>query len=340
MDAAPFTLTFGVELEFIVRYDPADYQDELVAAEGITWPKGSSLSAYRKYGILVSLRMIRILNENEFPTNEYEPPESSQTDFSKWTVGTDMTISPVDISGKYAVEVKTPVLVWSRAALESIETLVKLLVSKFKLYTNWSCGLHVHVGNENRGFTVGTLKDFCSLIIVFENQLNSLHPVDRLRNGNAKSMSSVFKPIAPVRERLSIIDRLKTVEDVVCQFQRSGDRMMAFNFFNLLGGIKPIRTIEFRQHRGTLDPESITHWVMVACNLVEMSHSNKAGTRDLIKKHTCDTEYAVTDLFRDLKLYQLAKFYDPFVFQYESDDQAPADTVWEKIFAPRPPSEM
>lgn len=229
MEDTPFRLTFGVELEFIVRYDPKVYNDDLLAMK-----VDARDSPHLKYGILVSKDMIKFLNENGFPTNRH-----LCVDFSKWTVETDDSICPDDChSNWYGIELKTPAFVWSRTALKKISRAVNLLVWRFDLQVNDSCGLHVHVGNEDRGFSMRTLKNFCSLITAFEPQLDSLHAPDRLQNPFAKPTSGMFRPQAPLREKLSIIDRLKTIEDIILRFNCRGSRRqqskcMAFNFSNL-----------------------------------------------------------------------------------------------------------
>ena len=357
MDTTPFCLTFGVELEFIVRYSPEHYQDNLLVS-GKHWPIEIDLSQtlHDKYGTLVRLDMIQLLNENGFVTNG---PQDK--DFSKWTVSTDFTVAPLDIRGDwYAIELKTPALVYSSAALEKIERVVNILVSKFKLHTNESCGLHVHVGNEDRGFSLRTLKNFCSLITVFQDQLNSMHTVDRLHNRFVQSLSRAFHMSSTTKGKLSIINELKTVDHLIDRFHKADDgdydTNTAINFFNLHQRLaEPLQTIEFRQHRGTLDPKLITNWVMVVCNLVNMSHVAKAGFHDLIENHIDDTKYTVIDLLKDLELSDLAEFYGQLVF---GTDHNPAvepefidsimtetcprkyDTPWEKEFAPRPPSEL
>lgn len=315
MEGTPFRLTFGVELEFIVRYDPEIYKDYLLAMKAN--PRDNPRL---EYGILVSKEMIKLLNENGFPTNSH-----TCIDFSKWTVETDDSICPDDYRPNwYGIELKTPALVWSRTALEQVERVVNLLVSKFELHVNDSCGLHVHVGNEDRGFSMRTLKNFCSLITVFEPQLDSLHAPDRLQNQYAKSTSGVFSTKALLREKLSIIDRLKTIDDLILRFNSRGRRhlqtkCMAFNFSNLQKVYsEPLWTIEFRQHRGTLHPASIVNWVMVACNLVQMSNDSE-GFRDLIEKHINNAKYTIIDLFNDLGLFDLAKFYAPRVFPSDSE---------------------
>lgn len=320
-DSTPFRLTFGVELEFIVIYNPQDYQDELLAAEGKFWPAEFSPTLRQKYGILVSRRMIQMLNEHGFSTNDYR-----LMDFSKWTVDTDETVTRVDGGENwYAIELKTPVLDCSGPALKQVETVVELLDSRFKLYINESCGLHVHVGNEDRGFALPTLKTFCSLILAFRHQLDSLHPPERLENEFAKPMRMKFNPAASLRKQLSVIDNLETILDLISQFHYSEkhlvDRFLAFNFLNLQESHdKPFRTIEFRQHRGTVDPNLITHWVMVAYKLVDISHNDSVCLPDLIEKQIYNHNYTVVDLFRDLKLADLAEFYATHVFPQHGTD--------------------
>lgn len=181
-------------------------------------------------------------------------------------------------------------------------------------------------------------------------------------------MRKAFSPEATLMDKLSIIDKLEVVDDLIRQLHLTvyadNDRNMAYNFFNLQEDScdRPLRTIEFRQHRGTLDPQLITNWVKVACNLVKTSYSGRDLLRDLIQTHLNDTEYTVIDLFKDLHLSDLAEFYAPLVFPRQGmdktspvvddsiEDEEPGvikisspgefDTAWERQFAPRPPSEM
>lgn len=118
MDDSPLRLTFGVELEFIVRSSLEVYQDEfgdaLLAAEGIIFPTDlnspdSSSALYERYGILVRLHMIQILNQNGFPTYGYKADNCYQgTNFSKWTVDTDSSVNAVDSSRLIAARIGAP----------------------------------------------------------------------------------------------------------------------------------------------------------------------------------------------------------------------------------------
>ncbi|MCJ1464432.1 hypothetical protein MMC07_003045 [Pseudocyphellaria aurata] len=335
MDKDSFCLTFGIELEFIACYDPAQYQDGLMAGDCKYWDTNSLYTLHHKYGILVRLDMIKTLNEKGFYTNT----DLSQTDFSKWTVATDGTVQPIDDRSRNwcAIELKTPVLVFSSAAMEQVNKVVNLMVSRFKLYTNESCGLHIHVGNGTTGFTLPTLKSFCGLITAFEEQLNLLHPLSR-QNAFAKPIRRAFREGASTREKLGVIAKLNHVEGIIRQFHEDNDKYMAFNFLNLNEDLpNPLRTIEFRQHRGTLDPDMIVNWASVVCVLVNQSHSNGEALGNLIEKHIDDAEYTVANLLSDLNLPDQADYYFPLVLQHLG--QSPDETKWEKDFVPQPPPE-
>ncbi|MCJ1264025.1 hypothetical protein MMC22_003896 [Lobaria immixta] len=297
MDAPLFRLTFGVELEFMVNFNPADYEDQLEDAKNIFLDLSFIPTLRQKFGILVRLHMIEILNENGFDTNVYEV-----------------------------------FYCYHAPALNQIEMVVELLSSIFGLFINDSCGLHVHVGNESRGLNLLILKSFCSLITSFDRQLDSLHPDYRLRTRFARSTRMAFMPSATFTEKLAVIGRLTTVEGLIYQFHATYDgdydKNMAFSFFNPQENHdKPLRTIEFRRHRGTLDPELIITWAKVACGLVDRPYTDRGSIRDLINMHTHDSrDYTVIDLFIDLKLRDLAKFYEPRVFaQYGTDQNLPVE---------------
>ena len=248
-----------------------------------------------------------------------------------------------------------------KASLGLIDRAVKLLVSKFRLFTNENCGLDVHVGNEKRVFDMRTLQNFCSLITAFDRQLESLHHPSRIQNPYAKSTRKAFRRGTTLAEKLSIIDQLEKLEDL--------DKHMAYNFLNLqfyhiiyASPAEPLRTIEFCQHRGTLDPDLIINWVKVVCSLVENSYRDERDFRKLFDKlQAYASVYTVVKLFEDLQLGKQADFYAPLVHQYGADrnpasmdnflvDEEPAfndtsfpgqyDTPWKKEFAPRPPCEL
>lgn len=198
-----------------------------------------SVNLPRTHGALVRQEMVQLLNEMEPPLM---PFIALSKKFKLWTVYTDSTVVPLNTSaGWYSVELKSPVLVYSATALKKVERVVELLVSKFALYANESCGLHVLVGNADRGFSLRTPRNFCSLITVFENQLASLHMTERVNNPFAKSISTTFYPRSTTREKLSTIDQMGNVDDLLQHFTHTYDayydKNLSFKFLNL--GLTP-----------------------------------------------------------------------------------------------------
>ncbi|MCJ1469608.1 hypothetical protein MMC07_008243 [Pseudocyphellaria aurata] len=338
MDTAPFRLTFGVELEFLVRFGPED-------------PADNWFEDCRNRILKIINRILEILRAKGFSAHGF-----GSTSIWDWTVTIDGSVSDKSCINSNGIELKSPALDYSPSALQQVMDVVKLLVSELNPYVNKTCGLHVHVGNESRGFTVRTLKTFASLITAFEQQLNSLHPLDRHENGFAKPLHWAFCKDTSPRDKMLIIDELETVDDLICRFHPvydassgeyvaaasrhlgwsndacsteyaseaspdydwSNDRNMAFNFFNLRSD-EPLNTIEFRQHQGTLDPDQIANWVRLTCTLVHMSHANEDAVFDLIEQHLDDPNYTVMDLVADLHLPDLASFYAPLVARHEKE---------------------
>ncbi|KAK4549292.1 hypothetical protein LTR36_007751 [Oleoguttula mirabilis] len=50
----------------------------------------------------------------------------------------------------------------------------------FSVLTNQSCGLHVHVGNEHRGFPLRTVKNVVSTYVANERAIDAMHATDRI----------------------------------------------------------------------------------------------------------------------------------------------------------------
>ena len=227
-------------------------------------------------------------------------------------MGTDETVGSVERGNWHGVELKSTALRSCKDSLDLIDRAVKLLVSKFRLYTNESCGLHVHVGNENRGFDMRTLKNFCSLITTFDSQLKLLHHPSRVGNPFATSYSNG----TTLAEKQSFIEKLETLKGLCSRFHLTNayggiTKHMAYNFLNLQynlqckeqSAVEPLRTIEVHQHRGTLDPELITHWITVVCSLVEKSHRDEGGFRKFFDRlQIKDSMCTVVNLFEDLQL--------------------------------------
>lgn len=292
--STPLDLTFGVEIECIISFDPAKYESALANAEGILWEERVSKTLHRE-------------------SKDMTSPGGDQ----EWTVTHDTSIDIKD--GARAadgflecdIEIKSPAMRFCPRGLRRVQSLIRVLTRTFDTSVNSSCGLHVHIGNQNMGFPLQTLKQFCVLTTMCEHQLNSLHPAHRVGNCHAKGPSAVFKgqhPWVTVRA----IQSCKTKDELVKLYAGDGnppDRCFAYNLRPMVSG--PHKTIEFRQHEGTLDSAEIMNWIQVAGGLVDAAHEISAVDMvRLIDTDAFDPLYTIAHLLPRLRLEALRNYYE------------------------------
>ncbi|MCJ1457264.1 hypothetical protein MMC28_007631 [Mycoblastus sanguinarius] len=318
----PLRLTFGIELECIVRYDPSIYESGLAHGDGILWLKGAYL-AENRLAILARHHMVNVIRSEGHPT--YELRESG---LHKWTVATESSIEidtdrPFDGYNYCDVEIKSPAYDYSVESLVAVQEVIHLLTREFDVILNETCGLHVHVGNQRKGFPLQTLKNFSILTTIFEPQLNSLHPPERVAGPDPKSIAgneytkcptSAYKGTGPWDTAL-LIQECKTKQELVLRHQQypggGYDRFFAYNLGHQVFDNRKLNTIEFRQHRATLDTREIATWVRLTCGLVNYAHN--ADFEDitrLIDDCALDSNFFVAHLLSMLRLNDIAKYYD------------------------------
>lgn len=110
-----------------------------------------------------------------------------------------------------------------------------------------------------------------------------------------------------VWDKLVKIESCRTVEQIVQNFNYD-NKWTAYGFLTLLN--PSLRTVEFRQHSGTLDKDAISHWANLSTNLINLAHSaSYSGFYNIIKAHALDDNYNIINLLNDLKLTELAEYY-------------------------------
>ncbi|KAL9067726.1 MAG: hypothetical protein Q9161_006718 [Pseudevernia consocians] len=250
----PLTLTFGVELELILRFNPAGYTEE--SDDGWSIPEERAWDH------------IRAVLE-ELPAYDYaERFGQWVAGFEKWDLGRDSSINIPELweprDGDYfdysAIELRSPALPYTTASLSHVKEVFHLLFTTFDIVVNESCGLHVHVGNELKGFPLQTLKNFCILTTTFERELQSLHPPSRIDNRHSRSSGAIFMGISPWDVE-KIIKSTHNEDGLIFRVQNK-QKGYAYNLLNLGGGKE---TIEFRQHEATVNVDDIVKWVELTC---------------------------------------------------------------------------
>ncbi len=317
----PLNLTFGVELECIMFFNPAIFEPALKPADGIFWPqKLSRMSRESKLSMLFRKHVGDFLMRKGFPTYDV----TSQGGAQKWTISNDTSIeiknSPRATDGwlECEIEIKSPALRFCPKALRRVEKVVQLITEKFETSVNTSCGMHVHVGNRKKGFPLQTLKNLCMLTAMFEHQLNSLHPAHRIGNPHAKGPSAVFGAQNPW-DILQSIQSCESKDRLVLLYAKDKDhpdKCFAYNLCPMIS--KTPKTIEFRQHEGTLEWPKIMNWIQVVGGIVnEMHRIDAFRLAQLISTCAFDPKFTITDLLPRLKLDDLVPCYEGSLYMNE-----------------------
>ncbi len=309
----PILITFGVELEFYIRFKPSDYEqaiEQLISHK----PQWRWINYHGLLLLAVQLHMIIALKEHQIAVNDIDVAEDN---FTKWTVATDTTIQPTKDDSTHGdpdfsfegIELKSPALPYSSQSVEHISMVISIINQTFNPSVNTSTGFHVHVGNRTAGFTLQTLKNFASLVTVFQRQIQSIHAEERLENLFCAAPSKIFRQQPPL-EIAKHIHSIFHLGDLLNIFIADGNRFQAYNFENLR---RRLKTIEFRQHRGTMDCEEISNYIHLVCGLVCASHlAGPAGFTDLIIRYATDPygeHYSFLHLLADLQLDRLIPYY-------------------------------
>ena len=304
----PFSLTFAIEIEFVVAYPSAHIADP----------------GQLETGWFVRSQIVHALREVGLSVNE----AGAATNYENWTVGTDGSIniepenprSPQWNGFQFIlVELRSPMLYWDENAIgfRHLEVALRTLREKFHTFTNRSCGLHVHVGNRSLGFPRKTLKRVAYPVTIFERQLPSLHQYHRVNNVHCRGPGSNFEGQNPIDKILTIGSRKSTrsIINLMCSNTDGDRRGFAYNMAGLITDDEP-PTIEFRQHEATMDFFAITAWVYLTCGLVEACHTTSGRNMAcLLSRGTGENAYSFLDLLKVLGMEPIVEYYSlkPFM---------------------------
>lgn len=171
---------------------------------------------------------------------------------ANWKIVTDGSL------GDYSrgVEFVSPIL-RGETGLQQIEIVCKAL-SDLGCTVNKRCGFHVHVGAE--GKRIDFFKNLVKLYSVYEPVIDSLMPRSRRASMNmyCRSMTAAN----PQR-----VDAATNLDQVITAAtgQRGENRFYKLN----LTAFRRHRTVEFRQHSGTLDSVKARNWTVFCLRMVE-----------------------------------------------------------------------
>jgi hypothetical protein len=82
----------------------------------------------------------------------------------------------------------------------AVKNVCQILSHNYRINCNSSCVLHVHIGNEDEGFSVETVRLFLATIWTLEPEIDELYP--KYRRGNNGYFSS-FRERSRLAETVS-----------------------------------------------------------------------------------------------------------------------------------------
>jgi hypothetical protein len=256
----------------------------------------------------------------------------------EWIVASDGTIENpglVDIAlidlkeegngyDYHGIELISPPLFYSTAALEYIRCTCIALPSLFRLHLNLSTGLHIHVGNRKSGFSFATLRNLFSTIWTFEPQIDQIYGPHRLKSyqiPRLRSHSSLGHKAKASKDSagtgLQLFRDCKTMEDLAEATKYHGNdgygKRMGYSMTNIiiLGDSKI--TFEFRQHISSLDPEVVETWTRFCVGLVEFADSiDNTVLEKILDQRIRETpeSFGIGKLCASLGMPDLAAYYE------------------------------
>lgn len=298
-------LTFGVEIEFLLAtldegvedphaLDPRQVYGIIPPEQGVGWdghkPSGD-MEAYESIAATLNLANI--------PTSIAHNPLGGQT--AHWQVVHEASIDkPADTPYRFiSVELRSPPLYFTTQACQQVRAVCEVLTSMYRVLCPESSGLHVHVGNETHGFDGVALQKILATLWTFEPLLDGIHPAHRLDNSYCSSLrgnSSLCHELSGAKVNREAGVRVDAREGLEAILYKSEDPELqvvisdgvlrdwvmgmanargergAYNFRNLRRGGDPVKkTIEFRQHEGTLDPGAVEQWIKLCVGIVDFA---------------------------------------------------------------------
>lgn len=300
-------LTVGVEFEFYVHSNaiemPANEVNYLI-------DRSATVSAHRfaQAATFVKSMLDQLQLHNPVEVSNMIEAQArrtrNETGYQAWIITVDSALTPVLQSNTLpwlGLEVKTPIM-WNMAdTYREVERVAKALRDSEYTDFNDNCGIHVHVGNGNQGFSLlACQKLFSVLFLGGESMLDVLFRPARHNNSNCFSMADGARAFSSPSARFFLSGDIPTEWLNGCfpdaqgampvdERRRKALRKIwkaaniqefheainvgyrhAVTFEHLTMGIKP--TIEFRKSEGDLSPEGETDflllWMRVCARLV------------------------------------------------------------------------
>ncbi|PVH87357.1 hypothetical protein DL98DRAFT_351710, partial [Cadophora sp. DSE1049] len=201
------------------------------------------------------------------------------------------------------IEITSPPYYYGQEqAFREIRVVCQVLRDTYRISCNRSCGVHVHVGNGVEGFAFEAVQNLLATIWTFEEQIETIHPRHRVEN---EGMCPSFRRYSELSRRHSsngTLDVRAGLEDILSQRGKSvhvfadmteprtanshegGTRLALIISETLVARCQ--RTVEFRQHKGSLDFGELELWIRFCVQLMMFADSiDRAKLAPFLRDH-------------------------------------------------------
>lgn len=190
----PQSVTFGVELEFLVPYlwsdeaDPEADTDErqvIRLSQEDMGPGEVFLTAHDRIKNILRdfLRSHNIPVNNNNSAQESGPP-------CEYSIGNDSSVREFGFKQYHftGVEFRSPALFAEPNSFNEIKRVVSLLTTNFRLRVNETTGFHVHVGMGSRRLPPRAVRRLSQFLWCADGVLSQLHPPERMLSQHCPSI--------------------------------------------------------------------------------------------------------------------------------------------------------
>lgn len=274
-------LTFGIEIEYLLAtvypIHPAPHPKDPREKDG---KKSSSIDKVNDdIGERLKAKGIPVTTT----ACEADGSVSDAELRTKWHLQSDSSVNSKERIHpdyrEFGMEISSPPYYYDQASRALIPVVLETLRNNYLVRVNGTAGFHVHVGNEYDGFSFPVFRNLVAILYTYERQIRLMVSAERVQTSQIYCRSftwCTFATTSPDLTRLEFLNHILSYQnqDDWKQFWTDmtpgvGGRL-AFNLVNLkLPYETEKRTIEFRLHPGTLDPEVILNWVHFCIKVTE-----------------------------------------------------------------------
>ena len=256
--------------------------------------------------------------EKELKNNEEE--ETREKKGAEKTENEDDEEGDDDEVMFFAAEIITRVLPYGPDGFSELTKALDTIKANVTLFINKTCGLNIHVGNQTKGFPTETVKKFTQLITAFEHIIESVCGDEFLFGNDCRNFAkspSESKHLASwnMCDNLLYLEQCKNIPALAEALNPNMNRRFAYNFQNLLpdpnADYEPKRTIEMRQHLGSVEPDDIIPYAELTIGLLNYAHEASGGqVLMLCMQYYSDPAFTVLDLLRVIGKGHVAPYYE------------------------------